>query len=150
MPTSDKVYVVTSGSYSDYGIVGVFDNAELAQLTASNIRGSNEVEVYELNPDADKYLAGLRMFVVLIAKDGTVKECELKFGETRFLKYGYASNLDEDWLLETEVWAKDAEHAIKVANERRSYLLAENLWPDRDSYPHSRIRFPWEEKNADS
>ena len=44
------VYVVTDGSYSDYGIVAVFDNEEAAEALRATLGGSDgRVEVYSLN-----------------------------------------------------------------------------------------------------
>lgn len=42
-----KVYVVSTGSYSDYNVVAVFADKALAEAHADEI-GGNEVEVYEL------------------------------------------------------------------------------------------------------
>jgi len=139
-----QVYVVTSGSYSNYGIVGVFDDAELAKLAAKAVPDGNEVEIYDLNPDADKYRAGLTRFAVWIERNGTIKRASQAFCETRFV---IGTRQDPEWSMYTSMWAKDEKHAIKIANERRSYLLAENLWPERSDIHHRHIRFPWEETN---
>jgi hypothetical protein len=42
-----KVYVVTTGSYSDYGIDKVFTNKEKAEEYAEWLEDSNDVEEYE-------------------------------------------------------------------------------------------------------
>jgi len=47
------VYVVTAGSYSDYGIEAVFDNADAAEaFRATRNSGDAQVEVYSLNNGA--------------------------------------------------------------------------------------------------
>ncbi len=45
-----KIYVVTSGCYSDYGINGVFSTAEKAEAYRKLVGGdANDVEVYEVD-----------------------------------------------------------------------------------------------------
>lgn len=51
-----KVYIITSGSYSDYGIECAFTDKELAELAMNELdkRDKNKgfmIEEYDLNPD---------------------------------------------------------------------------------------------------
>lgn len=52
---SEKVYVVTRGSYSDYRIMAVFADPELAKAHASSVGG--EVEEYPLFEQSPKRTA---------------------------------------------------------------------------------------------
>lgn len=153
-----EIYLVTQGSYSDYGVRGVFADKDLATEYAAqisdkydtarvgtwqimteliapiNYRGytvtmdidgnTDEVEndaVGDLNvdnsyPDLEFGLTGL--FVV---EDG--KNCPVKEYITTG-KYKFIINTD-----------KGAEGAIKIANERRIRMIAENKWPKKGLTP---------------
>lgn len=126
MKITGKVYVVTSGEYSDYRIVGVFDNENLANLAKELEHDSNEVEIYSLNPNADEYNQGLQIRSVTIRKDGDVVVVKLREWGDNFTR-GHEHK--DEYVLTTCMWSKDDEHAIKTANERRGHLLAMNLWP---------------------
>lgn len=124
MKTTGNIYVVTSGCYSDYRIVGVFDNEKLANLAKELEHDSNEVEVYSLNPNANEYNQGLRIRSVTIRKDGTVVLVKPREWGNQLTK-----DPEGGYFLTVCMWSRDDEHAVKIANERRGYLLAMNLWP---------------------
>lgn len=139
-----KVYVVTSGEYSDYSILGVFDSRELAdevvaeRESTGNRYNRARVEEYELNPAL--YESPNPTFRVVIGSDGNVYRCELHKGsavESFFQPFWSGS--DRVVMLVTFVSASRAAGAIKVANERRAMLLAEGSWPSPESlrYGHS-------------
>lgn len=48
-----KVYIVTSGSYSDYGINRVFLDRGKAEKYAKTVRDVNDIETYETSDDAE-------------------------------------------------------------------------------------------------
>ena len=124
----NEVYVVSSGTYSDYGIVGIFDDFELAQKANASTCEANEIETYPINPDADKYRQGLWPFFVEMKKNGDVVDVG---------KEKRDSNYIADWgspgehIFRAAIWARDEKHAIKIANERRGYILAMNMWPEK-------------------
>lgn len=102
-----KVYVVTQGEYSDYRIIGLFSSKDKAdQLIASYppscYSGQPRVEEYEL--DKVGIPKGERLFRVSICVEGGVGR------------------------METYVWAKDKQHAAKIANERRVQTIANSTW----------------------
>lgn len=71
-----NIYVVTTGSYSEYDIKGVFDNEGLANNYALQWCDSR-IETYQLNPAnpyADKIANGYKYFQVHI-DSGEVKYC---------------------------------------------------------------------------
>lgn len=121
MPTT--VYVVTRGSYSDYGIVGIYSTRELAQafMNASkpvNYDDYNDIEEYELDQFKSKIEQGLICYWTVMQRDGSNATAKRWHVHNDFRYYPPSNQFSGT------VWAKDEEHAIKIANERRiAYLL---------------------------
>ena len=73
-----KVYVVTSGEYSDYGLDGVFSSRELAQkhIDTLTFDGAicefNEILELELDPNKAELTSGRVPFQVDMRKDGSI------------------------------------------------------------------------------
>jgi hypothetical protein len=119
------IYVATDGDYSDFHIVGVYESKELAE----EIRGVGcDVEEWNLNTDIYERRQGLKRFGVCMDKDGN---------GARILDYWIDPRSPEDVIREYykiglratfEMWARDQEHAIKIANERRVQLIANGQW----------------------
>ena len=115
-----KVYVVTSGSYSDYRIEGIFKKKEDAETLASVLSDGNEVDEWEVNTRRVVPLWALWM-----KKNGDLDE-----------DYGtpYANTGDKEEIYTYEdtatfnVFADTVERAIKIANERRAIILSHNFW----------------------
>ena len=117
------IYVVTDGYYSDYQIKGVFDDETLAEQFRLHF-GYHSVEEYVLNLSAPQLRAGLQVYEVRMAHDGTVqyvKRCSDPPNNT-------VEFWGDDSCMHTEMWAKDEQHAVKIANERRAQVLDNNHW----------------------
>lgn len=138
-----KVWVVTGGSYSDYHIVRIFSTEELATAyaTTHNDRGSWRssdlgVEEWELDEDADAIRAGRFWWGVWMKRDGEVifAGCEgiarPDIPETDLIRDTFSPKDHKPLRLRTYVESPTAEHAIKVANERRAQLIANGHWPE--------------------
>jgi hypothetical protein len=133
-----KVWVVEHGEYSDYRVVGVFSSEEKAQLIANAISGSI-VNEWTMDPAVDELRQGFHPFIVDMRQDGTVERCD-KWEITPYEIAGcvriwhrtqapaYRDNPDKPDVLHAEVWAKDAEHAIKITNEHRTRMIATGEW----------------------
>jgi len=130
----DKIFLVSRGDYSDYSVGPAFSTREKAQEYCDyyNEEGSyNEWEIEERDLDAfdELFKQGLKLYNVHIWKSGTIdvrimdgkdylyyKDRE---GKTQFNPNGSSTM----YILTT-----DKEHAIKIAGERRTRLLAEDKW----------------------
>lgn len=145
-----KVYVVTRGSYSDYSIVAIFDNLEQAQALAARGNNNPEVEEYKLNPQYVDYGAqGYCDYTVDMLADGTTvlirrENSDLyieseDFQERKemirvwamryckeYQKLTYPILDKHPYFMRGYIFAKSEEHAIKIVNEKRIQLLAEN------------------------
>lgn len=121
-----EVYVVTSGEYSSYQIEAVFDNMETAEMIA-RLFYDGRVETYELNPSMpgeDKIRNGLFPFRVWMSKDGSGDAFRMDADDFESQIHIYLGRLN------IHVWAKDREHALKIANEKRGMILANGKWKD--------------------
>ncbi len=145
------IYVVTSGCYSDYNIDAVFDDKELAELYIKQFGGicddtdeygsGPRIEEYEVNASAWLVREGYYSWTVRMREDGSTVAVE-KHTDTKpdesvwfFRRYfvqpkgkrGYFEEYGSPVML-TDVLAKDEQHAVKIANERRVRAIAENRW----------------------
>jgi hypothetical protein len=146
------IYIVTIGEYSDYRIAAVYDNKEAAENYVENnkTRAVNnagetidwehhEIKAWKLNSSCP-LIRDRFMWRVLMRKDGetTVVDRMPNSAETD-------CEFDDDWdwvgmkgirklpLLRARVEAKDAQHAVKIVNERRIQLISEDKWPNDEA-----------------
>lgn len=125
-----KVYVVTEGEYSDYRVNSIFSTIEKA-LEYSKMFGMNdpiELELDEQNCLLEKY-SGLIFYSVNIEINGnslSVYPTTLNSNRPpRVFKNEYSPDI-----LNVHCWAKDEKHAVKIANEKRIQLIANNQWEE--------------------
>lgn len=119
------IYVLTSGIYSDYHVVGVFSTKENAEFAAAEMDlYEPNIEGYEIDQTAITY------FEVGMDVDGKV----LYVFEQHEL-----GDFTEGWDLqsrggmypksiENRVVAKDKKHAVKLTNDLRARLIADETW----------------------
>jgi len=142
-----KVYIVTSGDYSDYRINAVFSTLELAEEyeKLASHRNSNGVNEWEMDVDFPELRDKTPIFHVVMLRDGaTLSVDELPVNEfnadalKRSPRLGSPSALGErGWpekrkekALRGSFRAKDAEHAVKIANEHRTRMIAAGEWDE--------------------
>jgi|SRR5690606_18422714 len=139
----EKVLVVTTGDYSEYSIRAIFTNEAKAEMYADILRGKvEEWAVDEIDPPA--HLHGMRpYYVTLYQYDGHMKAGEVawhhsteEFDDKVTLRESIkwsttATPPGAEWerrkhpSLETSMWARDEEHALKIARDRFNQFLAE-------------------------
>ena len=137
-----KVFLVASGSYSDYMVLSVFSTREAAEAMIARHGGPKgfDIEEYDLDPGA------------LHARDGYFRfhiEMDRETGDIHGRPFEAFPDSDEigttvedarrpphndipnwppysEWIktLKISCWARDLEHAIKIASEHRRSLLA--------------------------
>ena len=126
-----KIYIVTSGEYSDYGIDAVFTDKEPAEKFIKEQKG--EIEVWEAN-EYTKIPQNRDVYQVIIYVDnGEIQGMEKT---NSFWHDALNDNMFfwrkihdiERGRLVIYCFAKDREHAIKIANEKRvQYKQLHNL-----------------------
>lgn len=117
-----KIYVVTKGQYSDYGIITATTDEELAKKIAEKFSDEYDkakVEVYE---DAEFMLKPA--YFIRFNTSGEV--VELKDVSCNEYYYDGTNNCHFDACdrVYVTVIADNAETAIKIANEKRAEFLA--------------------------
>lgn len=117
------IYVLTTGEYSDYKIVGLFTTKELAEAFMEKFNIDGTVEEYELDV-LDQYTKMEELaFKVLMKKDGTVEHVNITDDVNDAINTFVGNNKFRLWCT---CFAKDKEHAIKITNEKRLQLIANN------------------------
>jgi hypothetical protein len=126
----NKIYVITAGSYSDYHIVTVFSKKELADKF-SNLTDC-KVEEYEIDKMEPQIKKGLVPWEVGIQIDGETiynyritKNLEYFKPDVVFHKLSFYS---EKGGLIVSCYASTAEHAVKIASEKRAEYIASTGW----------------------
>jgi hypothetical protein len=139
-----SVWVVEQGEYSDYRVVGVFSSQANAQQIADAINAGHEfnratVAEWPLDPVVDELRQGFRPFLVDMREDGSLERCdpwdvegyELA-GYVRMWRRqdapAYRGKPDKPDILQALIWARDAEHALKITNEHRLRMIATGEW----------------------
>ena len=120
-----KVFILTEGSYSDYHILAVFSTKELAEKY-TKVNPSAGIEEYNLDAPIP-----LPQTLVVMQQDGTVIYSRLvhdyDIGFNSFWENRGTKQLCLYYVVETD----SIERAIKVTNEKRTQILALNLWGNK-------------------
>jgi len=131
-----KVFVVTSGCYSDYAIRNVFSTEQLAEdfmnmFSDDGYPEWNDIEEWEVDALGND-MHGKKAYRVRMNKKGVTVEVDIRdsaYGfECRDGAEGCATIIDIHNNMCADIAATDEEHAVKIANERRVRLIAENRW----------------------
>ncbi len=131
-----EVFVVTTGEYSDYRIVAVFDNRSLAENFIAPRQGKipwMEIEVFKLNPEEIAIRRGWTVYRVKMRRDGSLEEDvdvapeDLDEVGSKSLMGPYREGYS---YLRSYVIAEDTQHSIKIVNEQRAQMIALGEWPE--------------------
>lgn len=122
-----KVYVLTSGEYSDYHIIGVLLDEEQAKIAAETMTTSryDAVDVEEYDTDELKFIKpGWKYWTIAFS--------DYDHAIMGITCHDYFGSLDEPTRLGAhhkfwyvDVYAKDEDHAIKSASDKLNKYLAE-------------------------
>lgn len=138
------IYAVEQGDYSDYHIVGVYSTRPIAEKVIAMINGGTNVDdkaslaEWELDANTERLGDDWHPFHVLMRRDGStekghpVEKDSYAFTSTELRLYRNHSTYDNKEprdLLIGYVWGHDFAHAVKIANDRRTQLIAEDKWP---------------------
>ena len=130
-----KIFIVTSGSYSDYAIWEVFKNKDNAKKYI-DFNGIKEAEIEEFEIyDDDNFDVVYKnrereVHYIRINKEGKIIYWLMEKNNLDAIKN--ALNKREEINLWDElclyIFARDKKHAIKIANEKRVKHIANNTW----------------------
>jgi hypothetical protein len=129
-----EIWVVTSGRYSGYGIVGLCSTKEKADRLRETVHDGNEPFLMEVDELEHIVPVGFSGWRVDMARDGEVRNTEAWAiqVENQLGAFPYGEQCKEpsnvDNCYSFVVVAKDKQGAVKVANEKRAQLIALNAW----------------------
>ncbi len=131
MENGEEVFVVTAGEYSDYHVCGIFKSEaearEFMTHPGDGYSGFNEIETYCIGGVLPEYRAGKQPFYVLMDfETGNVERVEVEVSphDSRTAKF-VCSIWNRPTLFRYEMWARDAEEAVKIAAELRQARMRE-------------------------
>jgi hypothetical protein len=132
MSDPKTIYVVTEGDYSDFHIVGVFDDKARAETLSSLIEDSS-VEEWPLNPPFEfdaRVHAGMTLWRVACYLETWVRPSFVKWHASQKNPLEATAGAWTPEFLDPEyghifVWARDGDHALKIAQDKRAQFLAE-------------------------
>jgi len=130
------VYILTEGDYSDYHIIGVYSTRELAQEAADagfvRVSVYSDYDIEEHNLDENSPPFGMKCWRVRMLRNGDT------LGDVERGDIGGHGSMSDYIILTSRrkltdeayffMWARDEKHAVKIANERRAQLIANNNW----------------------
>lgn len=125
-----KLWILSAGCYSDYHVVGVFDDDHKsnAENIAELIGGSVDANPFELNNcPYDEPPQGKHWFRGTMHRDGRCHYYSgsmlTEDGQKWCGRYSVPTHTTE-WELRFEMYAIDGNAATKIANEIRTQILA--------------------------
>lgn len=120
-----KIFVITSGCYSDYGISGIYSTRELAEEALGGEKDEDgygsRIEEFTLDPGVAELREGLIAWQIWMSREGNTEraeKCGYRGVERSVEVYGLPRTL------RVTCWATDKKHAIKITNEHRLQQLA--------------------------
>lgn len=123
-------YVITRGDYSDYEIIGVTTDPELAEAIRKKADRCSwmdaRIEEYEMN-ELSLYKEGSELYNIRFEADGGISKIEIETGEEVGESICWAEmtmGRAQGAAIRVKVIARDKQSAIKIAAERRAEFLA--------------------------
>lgn len=127
MSEPTKIYIVTQGDYSDCRNIGVFTSREKAEAA-----GGDSIEEWLLD-NVQGAPGHYDYFFIVMDRNGNVRSSRttVPFGlqeDPSPVRQWPSGNNPDIGCWEFHAWATDMTHAIKIVNEQRVQLIAENKW----------------------
>jgi len=123
------VYLVTEGTHSDYGVLAIFSKKKLAEefIERYSPYSYDDVRVEEYKLDVQR--SRWEWIFVRMDKEGKVLETERKMSIKKMTPNPSRPEFDGHGNLILYVQTDSLEKAIKVANEVRARLIADDKFP---------------------
>lgn len=133
---SKEIFIVTSGTYSDYRINAVFSTRELAERAIKECADwiGYEIELFPIDEKVPVLGLGFKMFSVHLSREGNLLKCEEQHLSMDDLsapptsRHIYPARDKTPSYIGVTVLTKSEEQAIKIANDVRAQSIANNEW----------------------
>lgn len=120
-----KVYLVSTGSYSDWSVRGLFSTRAVAEKCTALLEDANDVEEWELDALADRVTRGVKVWLVWSKEGGVVDVDPDRTYDNGVDSLGGRENIGSvDWFpnhgdkMRIYVEATDEAHATKIAADK--------------------------------
>lgn len=131
-----KVFMVTSGSYSDYSVEGIFSTMQIAQAyidhEGEKYCGYNDIVEIEVDNVYNFAVRdGYRCYYGNMDEDGNLNfKVDSYSGTDPTDKHMFENSyrIERDNSMSFQIKTVSEEHAIKIANDKRAELIANNQW----------------------
>ncbi len=133
-----KVWIVEFGDYSSRFVSAVYSTEENAKIAAEGGSGGGEISEFDLDPAISLHRSGFSPFHIEMNKDGEVlkvKNWHYFPHESPEHRIGFRYPLGVRpavLQLESTLWAKSEEQAIKSAKEHRAQSIASGEWEQKE------------------
>lgn len=133
-----KVYLIATGEYSDYHIVTAFSTKELADKFMALYGSDYKIVISWLDTEVPNIESGLMAWVVEMYYNGGTEDYHVEqiddyvgvtmppWGQSYRYFSVYAHHILPSF--RSVMMARDKKHAIKIANERRTQMIANGEW----------------------
>ena len=125
------LYLVSQGDYSDYSVLGIYSTPEKAEYAVRLYGDDSRIEQYELDGMPPHPPGELRWHVQIMANGDVVSAFQVApENEYRpivpLYQSLYGGQQKPNCIF--QIWARDKNHAIKIATEKRREMLANGTW----------------------
>lgn len=126
-----KVWVLTTGSYSDYAVRGLFSSLDKIEEYKAKYpcSWSGYNDPFDMVIDECVHDNGLTKYYVIMYRDGNKARAEPRDAERSTSIHGK--------YMVAYVSARNEKHAIKIVNERRVQLIASGMWPNESTFKNN-------------
>ena len=115
-------YAITEGEYSDYRVLAVFSTKELAEKELPKYGGDAEIEEFPFDPEIPEPPTGMTGYRCYSSSDGSASAFFLSLPQmAEYASMGKLGDVQADprgRCYIVIIWARDKDHAIKIAAEK--------------------------------
>ena len=124
------VYLVSDGEYSDYSILGIYSTKEKAE-EALALYAAKYIEEWEIDV-LPPHPPGELRWIVNVQDSGNILSVEPASAEEKYVAFkSFRKWLEPDTRI-LILWARDKDHAIKIASEKRREMIVSGEWYSND------------------
>ena len=131
-----KVYMVTSGQYSDYRVVGLFSTEEKAQFVCDGLNQDDDNicdKASIMSREIDQGWANNSYVRVVMDRSGSVQETRTYSRFESQQAPSFLNILCMGTLVSRRSVGSDITKAVKRLNEIRTQYIAVGAWPSREA-----------------
>lgn len=123
-----KLFLVADGDYSEYHVCGIFSTIEKAEHAKKWFDSNQDIEEIEVDELPD-HPEGMFWYSFYMKENGDTLDIWIEDGSySRPEIQWFPNECQSEKCVKFQMWATDEKHSVKIANEKRSQLIASNQW----------------------